>query len=124
MSSSHTSSRLEIKSPSDFEQWLNEINLFAQEMHAELHEIGGLLSMSLASGYSSPPRPAAANPTPGKSNPQASPAVVSSALGKESTSDPLDALRQRLAQQLRASKAALDTTGDPRRGPETETPKS
>jgi hypothetical protein len=124
MSSSNTSSRLEIKSPSDFEQWLNEINLFAQEMHAELHEIGGLLSMSLASGYSSAPRPAPAHAAPSESIHRANSAVKTGSPVNDTSSDPLAALRERLAQQLRASQAAQDATGDHRRGPESETTKS
>ncbi len=38
----------ERKSASDFEQWLSEINLFAQETLSELHEVAGLLNCALA----------------------------------------------------------------------------
>lgn len=38
-----------LKSASDFEQWLNEIYLFAHETQAELHEIAGALNLALAS---------------------------------------------------------------------------
>ncbi len=39
--------RLELKSTSDFEQWLTEVNLFAQETLNELHEVAGLLKIAL-----------------------------------------------------------------------------
>ena len=38
----------DLKSASDFAQWLSEINLFAQETQHELHEVAGLLNLALA----------------------------------------------------------------------------
>ncbi len=37
----------ELKSTSDFEQWLTEVNLFAQETLNELHDVAGLLKIAL-----------------------------------------------------------------------------
>ena len=41
----------DLKSASDFEQWLSEINLFAQETQTELHEVAGLLNLALANDH-------------------------------------------------------------------------
>lgn len=105
--------KLELKSASDFEQWLNEINLFAQEMQTELHEIAGMLSVALSSGYATPPRPSAAYKTePGQTM---SPLASSVDPTDDSAGESLSALRRKLAQQLKSSQATSSPAADPRR---------
>ena len=51
MSEPIRSQNQDLKSASDFEQWLSEIILFAQETQSELHEVAGLLNLALASDH-------------------------------------------------------------------------
>jgi hypothetical protein len=88
-----------LKSVSDFEQWLNEINLFAQEAQSELHDIAGILNVTLA-GTS----PRQLNPR--DESGRAAAAMSQSAARLAESDDPLSSLQQKLAQQLKASRTA------------------
>jgi hypothetical protein len=99
MSENQITAKRSLKSVSDFEQWLNEINLFAQEAQSELHEIAGILNVALAD--TSPRHPM---PRTSSEQPQSSSADKAAHAPKDD--DPLASLQQKLAQQLKATRTA------------------
>jgi hypothetical protein len=109
MHPSDKSRKQELKSASDFEQWLNEISMFTQEMQAELHEIGGILSVALATGQSWQVDTSRWKNTANES-PSEAQSTGRAEFSNTSENDSLAMLRKKLAQQLKASQTVASET--------------
>ncbi len=93
----------QLKSTSDFEQWLSEVNLFAQETLNELHEVAGLLKIALPRDQQSKLK--TTNnfaPSRGQSSPFERHYVSGDQLNSDSD-DPFASLQNKLAKQLKAA---------------------
>lgn len=112
----------DLRSASDFEQWLNEIKLFAHETQTELHEISGLLNVALANEPGLDLRSADPRERRGEFDLAASRPIEQSQPGDSTSDEQLATLQQKLANQLKSKQRPTSATPTDTAGAEPRSP--